>query len=59
MWIKGRGKISCHLRDTDNCGHMPLNVTGRTASFSRVSIQITLIRVQPGIQAYATWIIDA
>ena len=58
MWIKGRGKISCHLRDTDNCGHVPLNVTGRTG-FSRVSIQITLIRVQPEIQAYATWIIDA
>ena len=34
------------------------HVTGRTG-FSRVRVQITLIRVQPEIQAHATWVINA
>ena len=34
------------------------HVTGRTG-FSRVRVQVTLIRVQPEIQAQATWVINA
>ena len=47
-WISGHPHIA----------RRRLHVTGRTG-FSRVRVQVALIRVQPEIQAHATWIIDA